>query len=166
MHTIQQVRFVRRGGATRRSLHTALERSQRKDLRFPLVLVRHPRRSHLHHSYLPSRHYLLTPHAGVHDAHAIQTRPPRQYRHDCQTKQDGRLVSSQHTRRKLRLGNISRYHARVRKQIEPQLSTPYSRCSGRVTSDARVGVPHVTHVTAARHGPAGLSCPDYLKTVV
>lgn len=165
MYAIQQVRFVRRGRATRRSVHPPAERGQREDLYLPLVLVRHPRLPHLHHAHLPPRHHLLAAHARLHDAHALQARAPRQRRHHRAAKQDGRLVPSLHSRRELGLSDIPGHNARVCEQTEPQLPAPHPRCPGRVTSGARVGVPHVTHVTAARYGPARLSRHDPLPTV-
>lgn len=157
MHTVQQVRLLRRSGAARRSLHPTPECGQREDLRLSLVLVRHPRLPHIYHSTLPHRHHLLPPHEGLHDAHALQARPTRQRRHHSQTKQDGRLVLTVHTWREPRLGHIQRYNERVRQQTEPQLPASHPRGPRRVTSDPRVGVPHVTNVVAARHGPTRLN---------
>lgn len=150
MHTVQQVRLVGRGGATRRALHPATERGQREDLRLSMVLVRHPRDPHVHHPYLPIRHHFLAAYARLYDAHALPARAPRQCRHHCAAQQDGRLVSPLHPRGEPRLGDIPGHHARVRKQAEPQLPAPHPRRAGRVTSGAGVGVPHVTHVAAVR----------------
>lgn len=158
VHAVQQVRLVRRGGAARRALHTAAERGQREDLRVPLVLVRHPRHPHLHHARVPARHHLLAAHARLHDAHALPARPAGQRGHDRETEQNGRLVPPLHTRREPRLGDIQGHNARVRQQAEPQLPAPHPRRAGRVTSDPRVGVPHLTDVVAAPHGPARLRC--------
>lgn len=157
MHTVQQVRFVRRGGASRRALHPPTERGQREDIRVPLVLVRDPRLPHVHHARVPRRDHLLSSHESLHDAHALPARPTRQRRHYSQAEQDGRLVSTLHSWRESRLGDLSGHNAGVREQAEPQLPAPYPRHAGRVTSDPRVGVPHVTNVSAARHGPARLN---------
>lgn len=159
MHAVQQVRLVRRGGAARRALHPAAQRGQREDLRVPVVLVRHPRHPHVRHPHLPGRHHLLAAHARVHDAHALPARAARQRRHDCAAQQDGRLVPAVHPRREPGLGDLPRHHARVREQAEPQLPAPHPRRAGRVTSGAGLGVPHVTDVAAARHGPARVSRP-------
>ena len=150
MHTVQQVRVVGRGGAARRAVHSAAQRGQREDLRVSVVLVRHPRHPHLHHARVPLCDHLLAAHARVHDAHALQARAPRQRRHHRATQQDGRLVPAVHSRREPRLGDLPGHHARVREQAEPQLPAPHPRRAGRVTSGAGVGVPHVTHVAAAR----------------
>lgn len=159
MHIVQQIRVVGRGGAPRCTVHPAAQRGQREDLRLPMVLVRDPRHSHLHHTSLPIRHHLLTAHARLHDAHAVQARPPRQRRHHRAAQQDGRLVSPLHSWGEPRFGDLQRHHARVREQTEPQLPASHSRRAGRVTSGARVGVPHVINVTAARHGPARVNAP-------
>lgn len=42
MH-LPQVWSVRRGGDSRLDMHTAIERGQRKNIRFPVVLVHDPR---------------------------------------------------------------------------------------------------------------------------
>lgn len=157
MYTLQQVRLVGRGGAARCPLHPAPERSQREDLHLPLVLVRDPRHPDADHPHLPHRHHLLPSHEGLHDANAIPPRQTRQRRYHRQKKQDGRLVSTVHTWREPRLGDIQGYNERVCEQTEPQLPASYPRCSGRVTSDTRVGVHHVTDVSAARHDPARLN---------
>lgn len=158
MHTVQQIRLLRRSRATRRPLHPPPQRGQREDIRFPLVLVRDPRLPYIHHPALPSHHHLLPPHEGLHDAYALQTSSTRQRRHNSQKKQDGRLVLIVHPRREPRLGHIQRHNERVRQQTEPQLSAPHPWGTRRVTSDPRVGVPHVTDVVAARHGPTRLNC--------
>lgn len=149
VHIVQQVRLLRRSGAARRALHPAPQRRQREDLCLPLVLVRHPRHPHLHHSTLPTRHHLLAKNARLHDENALQARQTRQRRHHRQAKQNGRLVPTLHSRREPRLGYLQGYYERVRKQTQPQLPTSYPRCTGRVTSDPRVGVPHMTDVVAA-----------------
>lgn len=74
MHTIQQIRVLWRGRATRCAVHLAAQRRQREDLRIPLVLVRHTRYSNFHHPHLPSYHNLLTAHARLHDEDALQAR--------------------------------------------------------------------------------------------
>lgn len=156
MYTVQQVRLIRRGGAARRTLHSAPQRRQREDLHLPMVLVRYPRNPNFDHRHLPHRHHLLPTNACLHDANEVQTRQARQRRHHRQAKQDGRLVSTLHPWGESRLGDIQRYNARVCEQAEPQLPASYPWGSGRVTSDTRVGVHHVTDVSAARHGPARL----------
>lgn len=158
MHNVQQVRSIGRGGTARFALYPAAERGQREDLRLPLVLVRHSRRPYLVHAHLPTGANLLTTHARLHDAHALPARTPRQHRYHRPQKQVGRLVLTVCSRGEPRLGHLSRHHERVRQQAEPQLPTSYPRRAGRVTSDSRVGVPHVTNVPAARHGPTCLSC--------
>lgn len=154
MHAVQQVRLFRRSGETRRSLHTPSQCGQRKDLRFPLVLVCHPRLSYLHHAAVPARYNLLTKNASLHDENAISARAPRQRRHYCSPEQNGRLVPSLHPWRKPRLGHLQGYHARIREQAESQLSAPHPRYAGCVTSGARVGVPHLTTHPTASHGLA------------
>lgn len=149
MHAVQQIRLLRRGRAARRALHPTAERCQREDLRFPLVLVRDPRLAHLHHPPLSARHNLLATNARLYDANALPTRQTRQRRHNSQKKQDGRLVPTIHTRREPRLRHIQGHNARVRQQTEPQLPAPHPWRAGRVTSDPRVGVPHMTDVVAA-----------------
>lgn len=157
VYTIQQVRVIRRGGAARRVVHSTTQRRQREDIHLSLVLVRHPRDPHSNHSYLPHRHHLLSTNARLHDENALPTCQERQRRHHRQTKQDGRLVSSLHPRGEPRFRNIQGYNARVCEQTEPQLPASYPRSAGRVTSNTRVGVHHLTDVTAARHGPARLN---------
>jgi hypothetical protein len=149
VYAVQQIRLFRRSGAARRALHLAAERRQREDIRVPLVLVRDPRRPHLRHSPVPARDHLLSPHASVHDAHAVQARQAGQRRHHSAQKQNGRLVPPLHSRGELGLRDFPGHNERVRKQTEPQLSASHSRRAGRVTSDTRVGVPHVTDVVAA-----------------
>lgn len=158
MHIIQQIRLLRRSRAARRALHLTPERRQRKDLCLPLVLVRHPRHPHLHHAALPDRHHLLPSHARLHDADAVQACPPRQRGHHSKEEQNGRLVPAVHIRRESGLRHIQGHNARIREQAEPQLPAPHSRSSRRVTSDSRVGLPHLTDVVAAQPGPARLNC--------
>lgn len=160
VHTVQQVRVIRRGGAARRAVHPAAQRGQREDLRVPVVLVRDPRHPHLHHACVPLRDHLLAAHARLHDAHALPARAPRQRRHHRAPQQDGRLVPAVHPRGEPRLGDLPGHHARVREQAEPQLPAPHPRRAGRVTSGAGVGVPHVTVVAAARPA-ARLSAPGH-----
>lgn len=158
MHNVQQVRFFGRSRAARFTLHSAAERSQREDLRLSLVLVRHPWLPYLVHAHLPAGANLFTTHARLHDAHALSASAARQHRYHRPQKQVGRLVLIVCSWREHRLCHLPRHHERVRQQAEPQLSAPYPWRAGRVTSDPRVGVPHVTNVLAARHGPTCLSC--------
>lgn len=159
MYAVQQVRLIGRSGETRRTLHPTVKRGEREDLCLSLVLVRHPRLPHLYHAYLPYCHHFLAPHARLHDANAFPARSTRQRRHHRATEQDGRLVSSLHSRGESRLGHIPGHYARVCEQVKSQLSASHTRHAGRVTSNPGVGVPHVTDGLAARHGPARLSCP-------
>lgn len=50
-----QIRRQRRGGETRRRLHTALKRRQREDIRLPLVLVPLPRRAQLNYGCIQGK---------------------------------------------------------------------------------------------------------------
>lgn len=157
MYIVQQIWLVRRGGTARRPVHPSAQRREREDICLPLVLVRHPRHPYPDYPHLPHRYNILTAHARLHDANEIPTRQAGQHRHYRQTKQDGRLVSTVYPRREPRLGHIQGYHERVCEQAKPQLPASYPRRPGRVTSDPRVGVHHVTDVSAARHGPARLN---------
>lgn len=158
MHNVQQIWFIGRSRTARFTLYPAPERGQREDLRLSLVLVRLPRLSYPFHDYLPAGADLLAAHARLHDAHAFSARTPRQHRYHRPQKQVGRLVLIVCPWREPRLGHLSGHHERVCQQAEPQLPAPHPRSTGRVTSDSRVGVPHVTNVLAARYGPACLSC--------
>lgn len=158
MHNVQQVRFIGRGGTARFALHPAVKCSEREDLHLPLVLVRHPRLPYIVHAHLPAGADLLPTYARLHDAYAFPARTPRQHRYHRPQKQVGRLVLTLCSRGEPGLGHFPRHHERIRQQAEPQLSAPYPRRAGRVTSDPRVGVPHVTNVPAARYGPTCLSC--------
>lgn len=158
VHNVQQVWFIRGGGTARFALYPAVERGEREDLCLPLVLVRHSRLPYLVHTHLSAGADLLTTHACLHDANALSARTPRQYRHHRPQKQVGRLVLTLCSWREPRLGHLPRYHERIRQQAKSQLPASYPRRAGRVTSNPRVGVPHVTNVPAARHGSTSLSC--------
>lgn len=149
MHAVQQVRFLGRGRAPRRPLHPTPQRGEREDIRLPLVLVRHPRHPHLHHTPLPHRDYILPTDASLHDADEVQIGPTRQRGYHRPTKQDGGLVFALHTRRELGFGDIPRYNARICKQTEPQLPASHPRRAGRVTTSTRLGIPHLTNIAAA-----------------
>lgn len=154
MHVVPQVRRVRRSRAPRRSLYTPPQCGQREDIRVPLVLVCHTRHPDILHSALPASHHILTAHARLYDAHEVSIGTPRQCRHDSSPQQDRRLVLAVRSGGEPRLGYISGYNARVRQQIEPQLSASYPWCAGRVTTGARVGLPYLTKDFAATYGRA------------
>lgn len=105
MH-VSQVWNVGRGGASRRGLHPATQRGQRKDLRLPLVLVPDPRGPHGNGRHVPLRRDHQPKNASVPAAPQVSPHPRRRARHFGAQVQVGGLVSDLNAWRERRLAYL------------------------------------------------------------